>query len=93
MEHFNRWIPYVKKHGLLLIELHTVDPNLVAGNLGRTAATAYDATHGYSDQYIVELDVFKEVAARAGLIADPLFETKFPNSDLATVSINLFRGK
>ncbi len=93
MEHFNKWIPYVKKHGLLLIELHTVDPNLVAVNIGNTAATAYDATHGYSDQYIVELDVFKQVAERTGLIADPLFETKFPNSDLATVSINLFRGK
>ena len=91
-EHFSKWMPYVKKHGLLLIELHTVDPALVAQNLGRTAATAYDGTHGFSDQYIVELHVFKRVAEESGLKAVETFATRFPDSDLATVSINLLRG-
>ncbi len=92
LEHFGKWMPYVKKHGLLLIELHTVDPAIVAKNIGRTAATAYDGTHGYSDQYIVELDVFKEVADRAGLKAVTKYAHRFPDSELATVSINLLRG-
>ncbi len=92
-EHFNKWMPYVKKHGLLLIELHTVDPALVAKNLGRTAATAYDGTHGYSDQFILELNVFLKVIEECGLEAVPQHAYKFPNSDLATVSINLLRGK
>jgi len=91
-EHFSKWMPYVHKHGLLLIELHTVDPALVAKNIGRTAATAYDGTHGFSDQYIVELDVFKSVAEEAGLESIEKFATRFPDSDLATVSINLLRG-
>jgi len=90
--HFSKWMPYVKKHGLLLIELHTVDPALVAQNIGRTAATAYDGTHGFSDQYIVELGVFKKVAAESGLEAVGKYATRFPDSDLATVSINLLRG-
>ena len=93
LEHFSKWMPYVKKHGLLLIELHSVDPALVAKNIGRTAATAYDGTHGYSDQYIVELDVFKKIAIEAGLEPVTKYASKFPNSDLATVSINLLRGK
>ena len=92
LEHFEKWMPFVKKHGLLLIELHTVDPALVAQNIGRTAATAYDGSHGYSDQYIVELDVFKKVAERAGLDAVDKFAHRFPDSDLATVSINLLKG-
>ncbi len=92
-EHFSKWMPYVKKHGLLLIELHTVDPALVAQNIGRTAATAYEGTHGFSDQYIVELGVFKKVAAEAGLEAVEKYATRFPDSDLATVSINLLRGR
>ena len=92
-EHFCKWMPYVKKHGLLLIELHTVDPALVAQNLGRTAATAYDGTHGYSDQYIVELGVFKAVAKAAGLAPVEKYASRFPDSDLATVSINLLRGR
>lgn len=90
-EHLKSWEPYINKFGLLIIELHTVDPKLVALNLGKTPATAYDATHGYSDQYIVELDVFNKVMAEVGLVSDKNFSHKFPNSDIATVTINLFR--
>jgi DNA-binding PadR family transcriptional regulator/SAM-dependent methyltransferase len=92
LEHFTKWSPFVKKFGLILIELHTVAPNLVALNLGKTSATAYDATHGFSDQYIVEIDVFVKILAEAGLHHDPTKFRKFPNSDLATVSVNLFKG-
>ena len=88
--HFQKWAPYVDKFGLLLIELHTVNPELVAQNLGKSAATAYDATHGYSDQYIVEINEFTTVLEEAGLVTDKSQFRKFPNSDLATVSINLF---
>jgi len=41
----------------------------------------------------LELDVFKQIAAEAGLHADPEHFCKFPNSDLATVSINLLKGR
>ena len=92
LEHLNKWSPYVSKFGLLLIELHTIHPALTAKNIGRTAATAYDATHGFSDQFIVEIDVFKKVAAEAGLFSDEKYFRRFPDSDLATVSINLLKG-
>ena len=92
VEHLENWAPYVSKYGLLLIELHTVDPQVVAQNLGRTAITSYDATHGFSDQYIVELDVFREAAQKAGLISDDRYFHKFPDSDFASVSIQLLRA-
>jgi hypothetical protein len=88
-EHFQKWAPYVSRFGLLLIELHTIPPALTAANLGKTAATAYDATHGFSDQYIVEIDVFKSVAEEAGLTPSEKHATRFPDSDWATVSVNL----
>ncbi|MEZ7998434.1 MAG: class I SAM-dependent methyltransferase [Flavobacteriales bacterium] len=91
-EHFEKWTPYVKKFGLLVIELHSIDPALTAGNLGTTAATAYDATHGFSDQYIVEIPVYLKAAEEAGLVPVPQHQSKFPNNELATVSINLLRG-
>jgi hypothetical protein len=91
-EHLQKWSPYVSKFGLLLIELHTIDPALTADNLGRTAATAYDATHGFSDQFIVEIDVFNRVASEAGLFPDKAIFRRFPDSDIATVSINLLKG-
>jgi hypothetical protein len=91
-EHFKKWAPYVSRYGLLVIELHTIDPALTSENLGKTAATAYDATHGFSDQYILEIDSFLTAAGEAGLNPVPRHFTKFPDSDLATVSINLLKG-
>ena len=91
--HFESWFPYVSKHGLLLVELHTVDPSLVSENIGNTPVTAYDGTHGYSDQYILELSCFKRVAESAGFEFVNKYAYRFPDSDLASVSINLLKGK
>jgi len=91
LQHLKKWTPYVEKFGLLLIELHTLPPDLTARNLGKTAATAYDATHGFSDQYIVEVDVFHRICKESGLNPDGNLFKKFPDSELATVSINLLK--
>jgi hypothetical protein len=93
LEHLQKWSPFVSRFGLLLIELHTIDPKLTAANLGKTGATAYDATHGFSDQYILEIDVFNRVAAEAGLFQEQSIFRKFPDSGIATVSINLLKGE
>lgn len=87
-EHFMKWEPYINKFGLLLIELHTLAPEIAAKNIGKTAVTAYDATHGFSDQYIVELDVFLKVIKEIGLKSIKKNFTKYPDSELATVSIH-----
>lgn len=92
-EHFKAWAPYVLKYGLLVIELHTIPPEITADNIGKTAATAYDATHGYSDQYIVEIDVFNKVAKAAHLHPVEKHFARYPDSELATVSINLLKAK
>lgn len=89
--HFNKWKPYIEKFGLIMIELHGLDPIVTAANLGKTASTAYEATHGFSDQYILEISSFDKVIAEAGLSNDLKHRTKFPDSNLATVSINYIR--
>jgi hypothetical protein len=90
VRHLRRWAPYVGRFGLLVLELHTLPPEVAAANLERTPAVAYDGTHGFSDQYLVELPIFLECAKEAGLRADPRYQAKFPPSELATVSINFF---
>ena len=82
----------MNKYGLLILELHTINPKLTAEYLGKTTATAYDGTHGYSDQYIFEVDVVLEAAKEAGLIPDPQYQARFPDDELATISINLFQA-
>jgi hypothetical protein len=90
VRHLRRWKPYVGRFGLLVLELHTLPPAVTAAHLDRTPAVAYDATHGFSDQYLVELPVFAACAAEAGLRADPRWQATFPPSELATVSLNYF---
>ncbi len=90
VRHLHRWAPYVGRFGLLILELHTLPPQLTAANLAKTPAVAYDGTHGFSDQYLVELPVFLNCAREAGLQTDPRYQCRFPSSDLATVSINFF---
>ena len=92
-DHFSKWKPYIEKFGLIVIELHTIAAGLTAKNLGKTAATAYDATHGFSDQYILEIESFLKVIDEVQLKSDEKYFSKFPNSELATVSINYIIGK
>lgn len=90
VRHLRRWAPYVGRFGLLLMELHTLPMQVTAAHLDQTLALPYDATHGFSDQYLVELEVFLACAREAGLTADERFQARFPPSNLATVSINFF---
>jgi hypothetical protein len=90
VRHLRRWAPYIARFGLLVLELHTLPPEATAANLDRTPAVAYDGTHGFSDQYLVELPVFLACAREAGLAASERFQATFPSSDLATVSLNYF---
>ena len=89
IEHFLKWKPYINKFGLILLELHTIKPELCSKNIGNTVATAYDATHGYSNQYIIEYEEFVDAAIIAGLKFEQKFEFNFPSKELTTVSINL----
>ena len=91
VEHFSSWRNYISKFGLLVLELHTINPTITASNLGNTAATAYDGTHGYSDQYIFEIDTMLSAANEAGLMTEPQYQAQYPNNNLATISINLFK--
>jgi hypothetical protein len=90
VRHLRRWAPYSGRFGLLVLELHTLPPELTAANVDRTPVVAYDATHGYSDQYLVEAPVFVACAEEAGLRPDPRVAARFPPSELATVTLNFF---
>jgi hypothetical protein len=90
VRHLRRWAPYIGRFGLIALELHTLPPDVAAAQPNRTPAVAYDGTHGFSDQYLVEVPIFLDAAREAGLWADPRFQAAYPPNELATVSINFF---
>ena len=91
-EHLMKWSPYVAEHGLLVIELHTVAPENAEELQGKLPATAYDATHGFSDQYILEIPVYDAMAEEAGLRSEEAVGRNFPSKGAATVSLRYFRA-
>ena len=78
-----------EKYGLIILELHTIDPYMTMINRGKTLACAYDITHGFSDQYLVEYDAFIKCAETAKLSLDRK-SILFPNNTIPTISINYF---
>lgn len=69
VEHFMRWIPWIERHGMVVIEAHTVDPIIASKSVGRNIMVSIDAAHGYSNQYLVEIEVFRKAARAAGLVS------------------------
>ena len=76
---------------MLIVELHSIRPKDAAANIGKTLATPYDATHGYTDQYIIEHSCFINAAKHAGLVTVPKYSSTFPDNKKTTVSIQLLK--
>lgn len=69
VEHFKSWIPWTVRHGMIVMETHTADSEMVARRIGHNVVTGLDAIHGYSNQYPVEISVFRRAAEAAGYIS------------------------
>jgi len=64
---FAAWRPHISRHGMIVIEAHVVAPELAAARIGGNVLVCLEATHGFSHQYLVEIDVHRRAAQRAGL--------------------------
>ena len=91
VRHFKNWQLFIKEFGLICLELHTTPSSWSAASLGSQAATAYDATHGYSDQYILDYHTFKKAVNESGLSFHPEYNWSFPSSQHPAISINYIR--
>jgi hypothetical protein len=94
VEFMKRWAPFVRRHGWLFIELHTVPAERVADDPGRSPTIAYDLTHGFSSQYTVELHELLRAAELADLVPGPsTYCARFPDENLTRISITYLLGK
>lgn len=69
VELFEKWRPFLGRHGWVVADTHTVDADVAAEFVGTTMQAAIDATHHFSQQHLVEMDVFRAAAADAGLVS------------------------
>jgi len=68
---FRRWARHVPRHGLVVADTHTVAPHVAAASVRENALGHVLSSHGWSHQYLIEVERFRHAAARAGL------ETRF----------------
>lgn len=67
VEHLERWSGVVTKHGMMILEVHCLEPKVVNKFLDSSNSLHFDALQAFSSQYLAEADVFLMCAAEVGL--------------------------
>lgn len=71
----HRWKPYLRNHGMLAIEAHTVDSAGVIREDFLPILAGLELTHALSGQYLLEAHVFMDIFAAAGLTSTHVHTT------------------
>lgn len=77
-DNFARWSSIVSKHGILILEVHTLDANTVAKSFTMHESLHFDFLQSCSFQHLVEADLFCMCAAKAGLLPKLKYSKKYP---------------
>ncbi len=89
VEHLHRWRRVIARFGLLLLEVHCLQPATVKrlGNL--TESAHFDAYHAFSGQQLVEAPIFLAAAAEAGLFPEEGISQAIPKQmDFTRISLH-----
>jgi hypothetical protein len=88
LEHLKRWRNENPRHGMIVIEHHTLTPEVEAKWTGRSPITSHNAIHGFSGQNSTPYELFLKAAEEAHLAAS--FTQLKSSIDEATISVNYF---
>ena len=77
-EHLEKWAQLRSRHGLIILEVHSLDPDTVRDYRDESESLHFDALQAFSGQLLVEADVFLLCAAEAGLFPKPEYALRYP---------------
>ena len=78
VEHFARWKEIVGHHGLISLEVHSLDPKTVHDHLDQTENLHFDAYHAFSSQYLMKAEQMIQAAAGGGFMRDRTLSRVYP---------------
>jgi len=94
VEHLERWSKVVTKQGLIILEVHCLEPNVVNRFLDKSENLHFDAFQAFSMQHLVEADVFLMAAAEVGLFAKFEFSKRYPKTfPFTRITLNCFEKR
>ncbi|HXH41833.1 MAG TPA: methyltransferase, partial [Thermoanaerobaculia bacterium] len=80
VEHLRRWAQVVNEHGLALLEVHCLSPEMTARYRDESENLHFDAYHALSHQYLMDAPTFLACAAEAGLFCGEGRVVGFPKN-------------
>ncbi len=80
VEHLTRWAGIVNRHGMIILEVHSLPASIVSRFLDESENLHFDALQAFSSQHLVGASVFLMAAAEAGLFAKPQFAKRYPKT-------------
>ncbi|MCP6759970.1 MAG: phosphopantetheine-binding protein [Fischerella sp. CENA71] len=94
VEHLEKWASLATKHGLIVLEVHCLEPQIVHQFLNKSENLHFDAVQGFSKQYLIEAEVFLMSAAEAGLFPKSNFSVKYPKTfPFTRITLNYFENR
>ncbi len=94
VEHLEKWSSVVTKHGLIILEVHCLEPQILYQFLNKSENLYFDAVQGFSQQYLVEAKVFLMAAAEVGLFPKSKFSVKYPKTfSFSRITLNYFENR
>ncbi|NEP27176.1 GNAT family N-acetyltransferase [Moorena sp. SIO3I6] len=94
VEHLEKWSDVVTKHGMMILEVHCLEPKVVNRFLDSSNSLHFDALQAFSSQHLVEAEVFLSCAAEVGLFPKWEFSKRYPqNFPFSRISLNCFEKK
>ncbi|UCE07685.1 MAG: polyketide synthase, partial [bacterium] len=94
VEHLKRWSSVIGRHGLIILEVHCLEPKTVSKFLDKCENLHFDTFHGFSQQLLVEANSFLMAAGEAGLFLDHRFSRKYPKTlPFSRITLNYFERR
>ncbi len=90
VEHLNRWSAVVGKHGLIVLEVHCLEPMTIGKFIDKCESLHFDAYHRFSQQLLVKADTFLMVRGDR-LVPKPDTCNKYPKTlPFGRITLNHF---
>ncbi|WP_127530237.1 AprA-related methyltransferase [Paenibacillus kobensis] len=94
VEHLDRWSSVMGKHGMIILEVHCLEPQTVRAYMSKCESLHFDAYHGFSQQLLVGAERFLMAASETGLFPNSGFFRKYPKTmPFGRITLNLFERR
>jgi len=94
VEHLKRWSAVIGRHGLIILEVHCLEPETIRKFTDKCESLQFDASLFFSQHLLVKSDEFLIAAAEARLFPNQDFFRKYPKTlPFSRITLNLFEHR